>query len=1082
MRQRWWGTCALALMAWVGPVMAQGGEKTAGPAHATLPLQPEGRLAFDTAEATWMALDVSPDGRTILFDLLGDIYAMDATGGAARPILTGQAFETQPVFSPDGKRIAFLSDRSGANNLWVADADGSNPRRLSADTDPAIYTSPAWSHDGRFVYVSRTVHTLLAFELFVFDAQGGSGTRLTRAQPNGNERGDDRNNVLGAVASHDGRYLYYARKTGAFWSDRPLPHWEIARRDLETGAEDRIIASPGAAMRPALSHDGRMLVYASRYGAQTGLRIRDLVSGRDRWLTYPIDPDSQLGGYYNDLVPRVAFLPGDKAVLTAIGGKVTRVSLADGARTPVPFTAHVDLPLGRNTRVEVPDETGPVRVRVIQAPRLSPDGRRIAFSALGRLYVQGRDGRSAPVAVSGVEGMAYQPAWTPDGRSLVYVTWSATDGGQLWIVPANGGRPRRLSDEPAFYSEPAISPDGRQVAVLRASQIERLNAASDLSPNRPTDIVTLPIGGGAPRLVTQKSGARSLSFSGDGTRLRYMTGEGVESVAVADSTTRREIDLRVPNANRYFANMLVPPEDARLSPDGTRLLVKAASQLYLVDVPPSFGREPQRVELPRPAVAASKLTQVGADYADWSADGRTIIWSVGATIRTLDTVTAATTLKGEAEARATTISAPVELPRDIPRGTIVLRGARAITMRGDEVIENADVVVTDNRIAAVGPSGSVAVPAGATIRDVRGKWIVPGFVDTHAHWFELRRQVLDAGHWDMLANLAYGVTSGLDVQPFTVDVFGYSDMIDAGLMIGPRAFSTGPGVFVNSEINSLADARAVLSRYRDHYRTRNIKSYLVGNRAQRQYLVQAAGELGMMPTTEGASDLNLNLSHALDGFAGNEHNLPVSPLREDIVTLLAKSRISYTPTFNVLYGGRAPIDNQIIADAASDEKLRRFVPPGIVDARLRNRTWTPPFDRTAESFAADALRVRRAGGLVGIGSHGVIQGLAYHYEMQAYAMGGASPHDVLRAATIESAEVIGRATQIGSLEAGKYADLLILAADPLADIRNTRAIASVMKNGRLYTADTLDETWPRQRRLPATWFAADAPAAGDAMP
>lgn len=1050
----------------------------AAPAGAQLPLAPTERLAFQTSEGTWMAPDVSPDGRTILFDLLGDIYALDADGGTARPLIVGQSFDTQPVFSPDGRRIAFLSDRSGATNLWVADADGRNAKRLSADTDPAIYTSPAWSPDGRFVYVSRTIHTLLAFELFAYDAAGGNGIKVTRAQPGGNEKFDDRISVLGAVASPDGRYLYYARKTGSLWTQRPLPHWQIVRRELATATEDVLVQSPGAAMRPALSHDGQLLVYASRHGAQTGLRVRDLATGTDRWLTFPIDPDSQMGGFYNDLIPRVAFVPGDGAVLTAIGGKLTRVAIADGRRTPVPFTAAVDLAVGRNTRVAVPDETGPVRVRIIQQPRLSPDGKRVAFAALGRLYVQPRAG-GTPAAVAGVAGMAWQPSWTPDGRSLVYVTWDAVGGGAVWSIPAAGGRPRRLSQASAYYSEPVVSPDGRSVAVLRASQTERLNLASDLSANQPTDIVTVPIGGGTPHVVAQSSGARALSFDATGRRLRYMAPDALESVSLADGVTRREVDLRVANSNRYFANTQTAPQDARLSPDGTRLLVKAASQLYLVDVPPLFGREPQRVELSRPSLAATQLTRIGADYADWSADGRTILWSVGATVRTIDTAAAATLTKGEAEGKATRVEAAIDLPRDVPRGTVVLRGGTAITMRGDEVIAGADVVITENRIVAVGAIGSVPVPAGAAIRDVAGKFIVPGLVDTHAHWFELRRQILDVNHWDMLANLAYGVTSGLEVQPFTVDVFGYGDMIDAGLMIGPRAFSTGPGIFVNSEIDSLDAARAVLTRYRDHYRTRNLKAYLVGNRTQRRYLVQAAGELGMMPTTEGASDLNLNLTHALDGFAGNEHNLPVSPLREDVVTLLARSRIGYTPTFNVLYGGYSPFDDQAIAGGAErDPKLRRFVPRGIIEARLRDRTWTPPFDRTAPSFAADALRVARAGGLVGMGSHGVIQGLAYHYELQSYAAGGATPREVLHAATLASAEVIGRAAQIGSLEPGKYADLLILSADPLLDIRNAQAIEGVMKNGRLYDANTLAEVWPRQRALPPLWFQEDAPSGG----
>lgn len=214
--------------------------------------------------------------------------------------------------------------------------------------------------------------------------------------------------------------------------------------------------------------------------------------------------------------------------------------------------------------------------------------------------------------------------------------------------------------------------------------------------------------------------------------------------------------------------------------------------------------------------------------------------------------------------------------------------------------------------------------------------------ENHAHWLEIRRQAHDDQMWDLLANLAYGVTSGLDPQTFTTDVFAYEDMIDAGIMPGPRAWSTGPGVFNNSEILSQTAATEVLTRYRDNYRTRNIKSYMVGDRERRQYMVEAAKTLGMMPTTEGASDLDLDLTHAIDGFSGNEHALPVTPLHEDVIRLFAEGRTSLVPTLSVLYGGEPALFDFIIERRPQqDPKFSHFVPPGIVSEKIRNRRWMP---------------------------------------------------------------------------------------------------------------------------------------------
>jgi hypothetical protein len=263
----------------------------------------------------------------------------------------------------------------------------------------------------------------------------------------------------------------------------------------------------------------------------------------------------------------------------------------------------------------------------------------------------------------------------------------------------------------------------------------------------------------------------------------------------------------------------------------------------------------------------------------------------------------------------------------------------------------------------------------------------------------------------------------------------------------------------------------VVTRYKKYYRTNTVKSYLVGNRKQREWMVEACKRSEIMPTTEGGLDLKLDLTHALDGFSGNEHALPIVPLYKDVVQLFSQSGIYYTPTLLVAYGGPWA-ENYFYetTEVHDDAKLRRFFPHSILDNKSLRRPWFRKEEHVFPKLAESAARIVRAGGHVQIGGHGQIQGIQCHWEMWALASGGLSNHEVLRAATLSGAQAIGFAGDIGSLEPGKLADLIILNKDPLADIRNTNTIRYVMKNGEIFEGDTLNQIWPAQKPLPEQWW------------
>ncbi len=1040
-------------------------------------LKPERQISFTTDEGTWMSLDVSPSSETLVFDLLGDLYTVSSQGGNASVISSGMAFDSQPVFSPDGSKIAFISDRSGSENVWVANVDGSNPQQVSFNKFGRM-TSPAWSADGSWIYVSKATLPLSTPVLWMYHIDGGNGIVL-----NGAKSGSV--NELGAYATADGKYLYYSRRAGALWG-KNFSLWNISRRDLDTGRQEQVLSIAGSSMRPVVSPDGRYLAYTRRLENSTELRIRDLLTAQDRRLVHPVTRDMQEAVGTRDMYPGYDFTPDGSEIVISYGGKIKRVNVNSGAVKDIPFLAQVNLDVAPSLKLAQTNPVGPLQARVIQTPRLSPDGERLTFSAFGKIYVMPASGgsprRLTDTAIS-TDGITENyPSWSPDGRWITYVTWGAgnnTDGGHIWKVRANGGRPAQLTEIPAFYRRPIFTPDGKSVVAVRGSTYDRTQIyKEDRNHADMQHLVQVSSKGGKLDVLTSIanhdtgviSNALITDFVGqphigtDGQHVYIYSAEGMLKVPLNGGDGQKIIQVTVPDF--YAENKQAPVEEAVFSPDGNWLLALSDARLYLVAVPHT-GNKDLEINLSNPAVPVKQLTDIGADYFAWADNGKTITWSVGSTFYqlALDSVNFSDSRgdnAGFAENLAQRMDIQVSLDRDTPSGTVVLRGATAITMKGDEIIQNADIVVKGNRIIAIGARGQVPVPADAEIRDFSGRYITPGFVDTHAHWMPIPHEVLDYNPWTYPVNLAYGVTAGLDVQGMTHDQFYYQDLIDAGVFPGPRAYTVGRGVFRSNNFTSRKHALGVLTRYKKHYRTNNIKAYLSGNRLQRQYVVSAARELGLMPTTEGGANTKMDLTHAIDGFAGNEHTVPVTPLYKDIIQLYAQTGIGYTPTLQVSYGGPSGIEAFYAHQSPLDDaKLNRFTPRQfIADRALRRSSGIHSNEHIYPRVAKSATDIFRAGGKIGIGSHGELQGLGYHWEMQAMTEGGATPHEVLQMATISSAEVIGQHKELGSLEPGKFADSVVFEKNPLENIRNTVSIDYVMKNGRLYNGDDLKEVWP----------------------
>ena len=410
-----------------------------------MPLKATSKIEFTTDEGTWMSLDVTPDGQTIVFDLLGDVYTLPVSGGEAKRIIGGISFESQPKFSPDGKKIAFLSDRSGAENIWVCNVDGSDPKAVTKGRNQ-MFISPSWTADGQYIIASRSGDSIGTFSLWMYHKDGGSGVTIGPPDPPLNPPGSGqpnlpRQNKLGAVASPDGRYVYYSVRTGPFSYNAQFPLWQVVRFDRETSETATITNAMGSAMRPVLSPDGKKLVYATRFEMGTGLRVRDLETSDDRWLIYPVTRDDQESRATRDTMPGYTFMPDGKSLIVPINGKVQRVDFESGKAAVIPFTAKVEAEIADRvySKIRV-DDGASVRARLIRWPALSPDGKRLVFSSLNKLWVMDLPS-GKPKRLTDSTAGEFMPAWSPDGRHVAYVTWAA-EGGHIYRVARMAARSR----------------------------------------------------------------------------------------------------------------------------------------------------------------------------------------------------------------------------------------------------------------------------------------------------------------------------------------------------------------------------------------------------------------------------------------------------------------------------------------------------------------------------------------------------------------------------------------------------------------------------------------------------------------
>ena len=1004
---------------------------------------------IDVRSGTWMNVDLSPDGKTIVFDLLGDIYTMPASGGEATPLMTDIAWQMQPRFSPDGKYIAFTSDEDGGDNLWIMNADGSNRHAITKETFRLV-NSPAWSPDGNYL-VGRKHYTgtrsLGAGEVWLYHKTGGSGLMLTKRP---NQQKD-----LGEPAfSHDGKYVYFSQdatpgKTFHYSKDSEKGIYKIKRLDRETGEIKVIISGKGGAIRPTPSPDGKYLAYISRDDFQSKLYLYDLKSGAETLIYDKLERDMQETWAIHGVYPTMDWTPDSKQIIFWAGGKIKKLDIAKGTTENIEFHVKTTKKIQKALRFQQDLAVDNFDVKMLRDVEISPDGKKVVFEALGHIYVRKLPNGKPKRLTKQNDHFELNPSFSRDGKKIVFATWDDQKQGQLRIVSARGGKGKALLKEKGKYIEPSFSPDGKTIVFRKISGGFITDPTWGLNPG----IYVVSSRGGKAKLVTE-SGVQP-HFADRNDRI-YLVRDGEKPSLVrinADGTHEKKL---------YQGKFST---EYHVSPDGKYLAFAERFKVFVtpmiergdvIDIGPKGGNLPVK-----------QLSTRAGENISWNAKSNQLYWSLGANLyqasvaHLFDIMDDKAADKVDVEVKKTHLG--FKQKADKPSGKIAFVGGKVLTMEGNTIIDNGVVLVEGNKIKAVGSKGQINIPQDAKVIDVTGKTVMPGLIDAHAHGPQGSGEIIPQQNWKNYAGLALGVTSIHDPSNDTSEFFAASEMQKAGEIVAARLFSTGKILYgatvagYTSHVDSLDDAKFHVERMKAAGAF-SVKSYNQPRRNQRQEIIEAARELKMMVVPEGGSLLQHNLTMVIDGHTTLEHSIATEKIYDDIKQLWSQSEMAYTPTLVVSYGGiMGELYWYDTTDVWKHPRLRKYVPSEFLDPRAMRRPKAPLHHYNHFNVAKTAKVMNDLGVLVNSGGHGQREGLAMHWEIWMMAQGGMTPLEALKTATINPAKTFGLDKNIGSLKSGKLADIIVIDGDVSQDIRQSDKVIYTMVNGRLYNAETMNE-------------------------
>lgn len=956
-------------------------------------------------EGTVLSFDLSPDGRTIVFDLLGQLWQLPATGGDARPLtdaVRDTAEDRDPSFSPDG-RIVFRGERDGRTGLWLLEPGGA-PRQLTQLSNPDGYDgNAAWSPDGKGVTFVRLVLPDSASPRPRMRAMWlDLATRETRALRVPDTVGPALRDPAWAP---DGRRLAIVAAMpgssvgGRLWLVQP-----------DSGRATPLTPESIRALAPAFAPDGRRLAF---FAPDSADRMHLWVLRLDTAGAAPLRVSDQA-----DVTPtRVRWTSdgggrGGRRLVYSADGRLWSVSATGGPPTEIPFTASLSFERPRRVLppARFPEPGKAQHARAFMGLALAPDGRRVAMLAVGKLWVMPVGGSASPRAVADVPVSARHLTWSPDGS----VVWWAGKFGEenLFATDVATGKSRQLTALPGRESSPVFSPNGQLLAFLH-------------QPNEDTTLIRVidPRGAtitdaGQGRTIPTESGA-DFAWTPASDGLLIITGGWSPG-----SPTKGTI-VRLAGEPANVASTRMPDSPLSFQWVGKSIVYVRHARLWRA-----------RFDSTGVIGEAEPLGSDPAMYASVAKDGTVLYISEGGLrLRSPD-------------GRERRLGWPVSYTPPVP-APLLIRNARVIDGTGNPVGTPQDLLVQGGRIASIVPAGTRAAPAADTL-DAGGRFILPGLMDLHAHEYRP----------SLLAGFAYfGVTTIRDQGSHIAPLVAYADAIAAGKLDGPRvafggfqfytdwAYDAEDQQGVEPEADPDHAARAVeMARIfgSQHIKTRTFRRWDINAR-----LVAEAHRRGMRATGHCAHLLPL-VAAGMDakehaGFCDRTDGI----IYDDFVQLYRAAGIAVVPT--ITYSAFAVQLNEHPDMLAGDRELAPFLPE-------RNTfTWMLRLNPARRQMFADFARWARAGttklvrGGVVIGTGTDIWQIptGVHMELEELVAAGLSPLEAIRAATGDAARIIGVEQDLGTIAVGKLADLVILDADPIADIRNSRRIWTVLQSGRV---------------------------------